>query len=108
VAYSASGRDGGLLLVHVAEVSATHATVLICEWRGPGRPAAKNARAGSESGRGLIVISSLSCFFRVYEKGSMRSLLAVVPADPVSREVSRCHVGPIRWLARRSKEERDI
>jgi hypothetical protein len=82
VAHSASGRDGGLFLVQVAEVSATHAAVLICERRGAGRPAARNAGPDRESGRGLAVIRSLSCFFRVYDKGGMRAILAVVSADP--------------------------
>jgi anti-sigma regulatory factor (Ser/Thr protein kinase) len=80
--HSASGHGGGWILVHLSEVSATHAAVLITERRGIGEPMARDADADSESGRGLAMVRSLSCFFRVSENGDVRNILAVVPADP--------------------------
>jgi anti-sigma regulatory factor (Ser/Thr protein kinase) len=88
VAHSRSGRDGGIFVVHPAEVSATHVAILLIESRGPTAPATQDPGLSAESGRGLAVVRSLTSLFRVADVGDVRSLLAVIPAA-APREVQR-------------------
>jgi hypothetical protein len=105
VAYS----GGPWLLAHVTEVSATHAAVLITEWRGPGTPAVMDTDADSESGRGLAIVRLLSCFFHIGEGDNARNILAVVPADPPISKAKRSRSRSGRRLARRTvTEEHDM
>jgi serine/threonine-protein kinase RsbW len=80
VAHSRSGRDGGIFVVHPAEVSATHVAVLLTESRSQTAPAVHDPGPGAESGRGLAVVRSLASVFQVADVGEVRSLLAVIPA----------------------------
>lgn len=102
VAYSASGHGGGWILVYLAEVSATHAAVLITERCGPAEPVIIDAGADCESGRGLAIIRSLSWFFRISGNGDVRNILAVVPAGPPGNDMRKCHARSARRLARRA------
>src|SRR5580658_1081583 len=82
VAHSASGRDGGLFVVHLAGISAAQAAIVVCERRGPEVPVPLEADPDSETGRGLAIVKSLTSFFYIFTEGEMRSMLAVVPAEP--------------------------
>ncbi len=84
VAHSASGHHGGLFLVHLAEVSPAHAAILVCERRGLGEPLPLDAETDAEYGRGLTVVKSLTSFFHVFTEADTRSILAVVPAEPMA------------------------
>lgn len=94
------------LLVHVTEVSATHAAVLITEWGVTGKLTVMDADADSESGRGLALVRSLSFFVRVGGKGDARNILTVVPADPPVGDVRRCRARDVRRLAQRTARAR--
>jgi serine/threonine-protein kinase RsbW len=80
VAHSRSGRDGGIFVVHLAEVDAARVAVLLTELRSPTAPAVQDPGLGAESGRGLAVVRSLTSLFRVADVGDVRSMLAVIPA----------------------------
>lgn len=82
VAHSGSARDGGVFVVHLAEVNATEVAVLLTETRGQGMPAVREAGPDAESGRGLAVVHALTSLFRIADTGEVRSLLAVIPAKP--------------------------
>lgn len=83
IRHSASGAGGGLFLVYLTEVSATHVAVLVTDQGGTSEPRAEAAADGAESGRGLAVVKSLTFVFVIVGgDGAIRSALAVVPADP--------------------------
>jgi serine/threonine-protein kinase RsbW len=83
VTHSASGRHGGLFMVHLAWVSATHAAVIVTDQGAGGALRIKAADGDAESGRGLAVVRALSHTVEFSRDASgLRSVLAVVPADP--------------------------
>lgn len=101
-ANAAAYSVGRWLLVHVTDVSATHAAVLITEWRGPGTPQVTDASPDAESGRGLAIVRMLSCLLHVCEADDVRNILAVVPADPPGSDMSERDARPARRPARRT------
>jgi anti-sigma regulatory factor (Ser/Thr protein kinase) len=80
IEHSASGLEGGMFIVHLAEVSADHVAIIVTDQGGPAIPHARDADAGAESGRGLGVVRSLTSVFVTVGGSNMRSVLAVIPA----------------------------
>jgi serine/threonine-protein kinase RsbW len=80
VAHGGSGRSGGMFTVHVAAVNDRAAGLVLTELRGDDVPEVRDAGPDAESGRGLVVVRSLTSVFQVSDAGEIRSLLAVVPA----------------------------
>jgi len=95
--HTRSGRQGGMFSVHLAEAGASYAALVVTDLGGPGEPAPRPAGADAESGRGLVVVRSVSAVFRVIgdqrpalglaapdgclDRGQMRSVAAVISAD---------------------------
>ncbi len=83
VQHTASGRHGGLFIVHLARISATHAAVLVTDQGAAGEPRIRTADGDAEAGRGLAVVRVLSHTLEISgHAGGVRSVLAVVSADP--------------------------
>jgi|HubBroStandDraft_1064217.scaffolds.fasta_scaffold160217_2 serine/threonine-protein kinase RsbW len=87
IAHTASGHAGGAFGVHLARLSAEHVAVLVTDQGGPTEPSVRAADLGSESGRGLDVVTALSSTFSVPGEGEQRSVLAVIPPiDSIAAE----------------------
>lgn len=84
VIHSASGREDGMFLVIVAEVSADHVGIVVTDQGGQGVPHAQHADTGAESGRGLTVVASLTSLCVTTGNSNTRSVFAVIPSNPGS------------------------
>lgn len=87
VTHSASRKAGGRFAVHATALRSGDAGVVVTDegarltLPAPGRP-----ESDAESGRGLAVVRSLSCSFRITDHDGLRSFIAVVPGghDPLT------------------------
>jgi anti-sigma regulatory factor (Ser/Thr protein kinase) len=80
IVHSASGQDGGMFMVHLAELDADHVAIIVTDQGGSGVPRERHAGPGAESGRGLAVVRSLTSFLEFFDTGKSTSALAVVPS----------------------------
>ncbi len=81
IRHSASGRDGGMFLVHLSESEAGHMVVMVTDQGGPDIPHDVHASAHAESGRGLAVVEALTSMLTWFGDSDLHSMLAVVSAD---------------------------
>lgn len=99
VRHSASRLPGGRFLVRVTALDGGLAAVSVTDQGGPFAPQA--ADPGGESGRGLAVVQSLSCLFRITDHDGLRSFTAVIAGpDTVTAVPGR----PLAAAAARSAE----
>ena len=80
IVHSASGQDGGMFMVHLAELDGYHVAIIVTDQGGSGVPRNRQAGPDAESGRGLAVVRSLALCLRFFDTGQLRSALAVVPS----------------------------
>jgi anti-sigma regulatory factor (Ser/Thr protein kinase) len=80
IVHSASGQEGGMFMVHLAELDADHVAIVVTDQGGSGVPRERHAGPGAESGRGLTVVRSLTSFLEFFYTGKSTSALAVVPS----------------------------
>jgi anti-sigma regulatory factor (Ser/Thr protein kinase) len=80
IVHSASGHDGGMFLVHLAELDPDHVAIVITDQGGSGVPRERHAGPDAESGRGLAVVRSLTSCLEFFDTGKSTSALAVVPS----------------------------
>jgi serine/threonine-protein kinase RsbW len=80
IVHSASGYDGGMFMVHLAELDPDHVAIVVTDQGGSGRPRDRHAGPEAESGRGLAVVRSLTSFLDFFDTGKSTSALAVVPS----------------------------
>jgi anti-sigma regulatory factor (Ser/Thr protein kinase) len=79
--HSLSGGESGRFAVQVVMLGAGHAGVVVTDRGGPPVPPVPAVPdVNAESGRGLTVVRSLSCWFRIHDHdGGFRSFAAIVP-----------------------------
>ena len=82
VEHSASGKPGGIFMVHLAVISPHAVAVIVTDQGGPGQPARRDAGPDGEAGRGLAVVHALSSLVQYTADAGLRSVLAVIPAPP--------------------------
>ena len=80
VMHSASRFSAGRFLIRVTAIDGQHAAVTVTDQGGPFAPQA--TAPDGESGRGLAVIRSLACLFRVHDHDGLRTFTAIIPAPP--------------------------
>jgi anti-sigma regulatory factor (Ser/Thr protein kinase) len=80
VMHSTSRLDAGRFLIRVSAIDGQHAAVTVTDQGGPFAPQA--TAPDSESGRGLAVVRSLACLFRVHDHDGLRTFTAIIPAPP--------------------------
>jgi anti-sigma regulatory factor (Ser/Thr protein kinase) len=78
VTHSASRFGGGRFLIRVTALDGLHAAVTVTDQGGTFAP--KPTARDSESGRGLAVVRSLACLFRICDHDGLRTFTAVIPA----------------------------
>lgn len=80
IVHCANGQDGGMFMVHLAELDGDHVAVVVTDQGGSGVPCDRHAGPGAESGRGLTVVRSLTLSLEFFDTGKSTSALAVVPS----------------------------
>jgi serine/threonine-protein kinase RsbW len=81
VVHSASGTGRGRFVVQAFALGAGHAGLIVTDQGGPSVPPFPAVvDLNAVSGRGLVVVRSLSCWFRVHDHpGGCRSFAAAIP-----------------------------
>jgi anti-sigma regulatory factor (Ser/Thr protein kinase) len=90
IVHSRSSRPGGQFLVHAAVTDEKKAALIVTDQGGPFHPGRTFPGSGNESGRGLVVVRSLTSLFRICDHGnSHRSFIAVIATVPDTSEPAR-------------------
>jgi len=87
IMHSTSGADKGRFVVQAFALGAGHAALIVTDQGGPPvPPVPAHVDHDAVSGRGLAVVRSLACWFRVHDHpGGYRSFTAAIPGTCGSR-----------------------
>jgi anti-sigma regulatory factor (Ser/Thr protein kinase) len=80
VMHSASRFGDGQFIIRVTALDGRYAAVTVTDQGGPFAPHA--TATDGESGRGLTVVRSLACLFRIYDHDRLRTFTAIISAEP--------------------------
>ncbi len=96
VLHSASRDDQGRFIVQAFMLGAGHAGLIVTDQGGPAVPPVPvGLDQDAETGRGLLVVRSLACWFRIHDhQGGYRSFAAAIPGTCGTGRACR----PADWI----------